>query len=181
MTFGLVFSNSIALIRLFLASLYFWSGLLCNNWWRAVPFSRIRCVVDICVESNCHLKSLQKVWFWMEGELLLTQRGKAGWQGSLLYQESKCSSLKTWPQFHVSHFLAKWQPNALCSHREETALFYTKIKLKGCLAQAEQCLCRQEKSPDASEEMKAITRWEGYAAQNCLVVLCHNLFGSLFS
>ena len=55
------------------------------------------------------------------------------------------------------------------------------IKQKGCLAQAEQCLCRREKSPDASEEMKAITRQEGYATQDCLVVLCHNLFGSLFS
>ena len=99
----------------------------------------------------------------MERELLLTQRCKDRVQGSLLYQENKCSSLKTCPQFHVSHFLAKGQPSALCSHREETALFY-KIKQKDCLAQAEQSLCRREKSPDASEEMKAITSWEVYAA-----------------
>ena len=61
------------------------------------------------------------------------------------------------------HIFLQRDNQVLYVHTERKLLFY-KIKQKDCLAQAEQCLCRREKSPDASEEMKVITSWEGYAA-----------------
>lgn len=94
------------------------------------------------------------------GVIAHTERQRVGGRAPFYTGKANVHSLKKWPQFHVSHFLAKQQPGALCSQKEETALFYTKIKQKDCLAQAEQCRWRWENLPHASEEMKAITSRE---------------------